>query len=156
MKASLRLAAVLLLLPAALSCSMWKKPGTGWNGATAGEDLERLFWNDLKTKNYAELEKHVADTVVSTTATGTWDKASWMQHLKEVQLDDFSLGDVEVKSNGADMMVAYVITLRGSFHGQPLPEKERMLTVWQPVKKGFIIVAHSAVPMAAPAPSSGK
>ena len=148
MKASLRLAAVLLVLPAALSCSMWKKPGTGWNSATAGEQLETLFWNELKAHNFVELEKHVSETVVSTTATGTWDKAGWMQHLKEVQLDDFALGEVQVKSNGADMMVAYVITLKGSFHGQPLPARERMLTVWQPVKKGFIIVAHSAVPMA--------
>lgn len=156
MKASLRLAAVCLTLIGTLACSMWKNPGKGWNGATAGEELEKLFWNDLKTRNFTELEAHISSTVIATTSAGTFDKAAWLQHLKEAQLEDFSLGDVEVKSNGADMIVTYIINLKGTSHGQPLPARERMLTVWQPVGKSFLIVAHSAIPMAAEAASTGK
>lgn len=156
MQATLRLTTVLVLLGAVSACSMWKQPAKGWSGATSGEQLEKLWWEDYKARNFTEMNKHVSETVVATTASGSFDKKSWFAHLQEVQLDDYALGDVEVQSNGADMMVSYVISLKGSFRGQPLPARERMLTVWQQVGKGYLIVAHSAVPMPETGPVSGK
>lgn len=156
MKAILRLTILLAMLCALAGCNMWKKPAAGWSGATSGEQLERLWWNDYKARNFVEMDKHVAATVVTTTASGSFDKAAWFAHLKEVELHDFALGDVDVKSNGTDMMVSYVIALQGTFRGQPLPARERMLTVWQQVGKGYLIVAHSAVPLPETAPVSGK
>lgn len=135
---------------------MWRQPAKGWNGATSGEQLEKLWWSDYKAGNFTEMSRHVAESVVTTTASGSFAKPAWFAHLKEVHLDDYALGDVEVKSNGADMMVSYVITLRGSFRGRPLPARERMLTVWQQVGKGYLIVAHTATPLPESDASSGK
>ena len=156
MKATLRLTTVIALLGAVSACSMWKQPAKGWSGATSGEQLEKQWWEDYKARDFAEMDKHVAESAMATTASGSFDKAAWFAHLKEVQLEDYSLGDVDVKSNGADMMVAYVISLKGTFRGQPLPARERMLTVWQQVGKGYLIVAHTAVPVPEGAAVSGK
>ena len=156
MQATLRLTTVMVLLGAISACSMWKQPAKGWNGATSGEQLEKLWWADYKARNFVEMNKHVSETAMATTASGSFDKKAWFAHLQEVQLEDYALGEVEVQSNGADLMVSYVISLKGSFRGQPLPARERMLTVWQQVGKGYLIVAHSAVPLPETTPASGK
>ena len=52
-----RTALVLLLATTMSSCNLWKNPPKGWAGATGGEQLERLLWDEIKAKNWAELDK---------------------------------------------------------------------------------------------------
>ena len=44
--------ALACLVAWAAACSMWKNPPKGWAGATGGEQLERLLWEEVKAKNW--------------------------------------------------------------------------------------------------------
>jgi hypothetical protein len=137
-----------LLLASFPACTMWKeKPVSAWSSATGGEHLEKLFWQSVKDKNYKELEKHLAPTFVAVGPEGTRDRAATLDHLKSMDLADFSMGDLSVQPVGGDMVVTYTLTVRGTINGQPLPTLPlHMMTVWQQVKAGHVAIAHSVSP----------
>jgi hypothetical protein len=138
-----------LVLPA-VGCWEDKQPAT-WKSATGPEAYEKLFWDEVKAKNWAEAERHLGATFVAISAEGRSDRAQSMAMFKQLDLQDYSLGEVMATPNGSDIMVTYTIVMRGTYKGQPLPPNPfRMMTVWQQVKGGWIAVAHADA-VAAPA-----
>ncbi len=137
---------VLVLLAAGLvlglaSCTMWnEKQPSAWSSATGAEQFERLLWQEVKAKNWNEVERRLAHTFVETTYSGVRDRDQTVERLKSLDLADYSLGDLEVRPAGSDMVVAYTVTLRASSGGETTL---RMMTVWQQVKGGWIAIAHS-------------
>jgi Domain of unknown function (DUF4440) len=126
------------------SCSMWKNPPKGWNGATGGEQLERLLWDEIKAKNWPELEKRLEPMFVSTSPEARHDRATSLERWKSYDLQSVNIADVQVQSAGADFIVTAQVTLTGTAGGKPLPSQPvATLTVWQQVSKGFVAVAHS-------------
>ena len=74
------------------------------------------------------------------------DRTATLAHLQQLQLDDFSLGDLETELNTETVVVTYSMTMRGKFAGQPLPsDPVRMMTVWQKEKPGWMAIAHSVL-----------
>jgi hypothetical protein len=134
------LAAALVL--ALASCTMWKEgqQPSAWTSATGAEEFERLLWQEVKANNWNEVERRLAPTYVEVTSAGVRDRAQAVERLKALSLADYSLGDLEVRPAGNDMVVAYTITLRASSGGE---SNLRMMTVWQQVKGGWIAIAHS-------------
>jgi hypothetical protein len=151
---SRRIASLLLLVSLALplaSCWNEKQPAT-WKMATGPEALEKLMWDEIKAKNWAEIERHIGPTFAGVGPRGGIDRAAFMEHAKQFEIDDFALGNVDSKPNGNDVMVTYDITIHGRLGGQPLPATPfHMMSVWQQVKGGWIEVAHATVPSGAPA-----
>jgi hypothetical protein len=69
-----------------------------------------------------------------------------MEHVKAIDLQSFQIGEVETRPAGKDLLVSYVITVRGSQAGQALPDNPiRMMSVWQELGHGWVLVAHSDV-----------
>jgi hypothetical protein len=124
---------------------MWKeKPANSWSSATAAEQFERLMWRDVKEQHWARVEAHLAPTFVSVYASGTRDRAATMDYLKSLVLADYTLGDFNTTTNGADMVVTYTARVTGTYKGHPLPsEPTRLMTVWQQVTKNWVAIAHS-------------
>jgi len=141
-----RIAILLLILCGTLAeTGCWDQPKVStWSNATGAEQFERLLWQEVKAKNWNEVEPRLASTFVAQTS-GAWrDRAAEMEHFKALDISDYSLGEVEVHPAGADMVVTYKMNLRGSYQGQPLELKDaRMITVWQQVKGGWTAVAHA-------------
>ncbi|MFL6299850.1 MAG: nuclear transport factor 2 family protein [Terriglobales bacterium] len=141
-----RLAILLLLVCGTLAeTGCWDQPKVStWSNATGAEQFERLLWQEIKAKNWNEVEARLASTFVAQTS-GAWrDRAAEMEHFKALEISDYSLGEVEVRPAGGDMVVTYKMNLRGSYQGQPLDLKDaRMMTVWQQVKGGWMAVAHA-------------
>lgn len=140
---------LLILLATAINgCAMWKeRPVKAWQQATGGEHLERLFWNEIKGRNWVELEKHLAPTFVSISPAGRHDRAAALEHLKGIDLTDYVLGEFDIQPNGTDLVVTYTITMRGTHSGRPLPAGPiRMMTVWHQAKRGWMAIAQSVVP----------
>jgi hypothetical protein len=138
------LSAIMLLA----GCTMWREHQvTEFKDATGGEGLERSFWKEVKAKHWNALEGHLAGNYVSfTPEEGRFDRVSMLAHLQKVQLDDFSLGDLQTELNTETLVVTYAITMRGTFAGQPLPSGPvRMMTVWQKQKAGWVAIAHSVL-----------
>ncbi len=103
-----------------------------------------MLWREIKDKHWTELERHLAPLFVSTGPSGRFDRAGTIEHLKALDITDYSLSEVQVEPNGADMVITYTITLRGTFNGHPIPETpERMLSVWQQLKGGWVAIAHA-------------
>jgi hypothetical protein len=141
-------AAVALLLTTACTIAP-EKAKPGWAGATSGEQYERLFWDSVKAKNWRDVEAHLSGTVVTETPDAVRNKQQTMEHVRQLNLTDYSLGDLQTQSNGPDLIVTYTITVHGTFNGQPIPDKpQRMMSVWQVVGKGTVITAHTSMPSA--------
>ncbi|MGC2181673.1 MAG: nuclear transport factor 2 family protein [Terriglobales bacterium] len=144
--------AICVLLTALLllsGCTMWREhPGsTKWTDATGAEGLERSFWKEVKDKKWKELEHHMAGNYMAVSPEqGRLDKADAVAHLQQLQLDDYTLGDVQTELNSDTFVVSYTVVMRGTMAGQPLPsEPVRMMTVWQKQKAGWMAIAHSVL-----------
>jgi ketosteroid isomerase-like protein len=145
--AIIMLLAIAITLPA---CSVWSehKP-TAWTDVTGGESLERVFWREVKAKDWAGVEQHLAGNYVFVTPSGVYDAAEAIERWKQLEVEDYSLGDFNVQLNGNAYVVTYTATVRGKRAGQPLPEGPiRAMTIWQQVARNWVAVAHSVAPMA--------
>jgi hypothetical protein len=131
---------VLVLLALSTACTIWKQQKPAWSNVTGGENLERLLWQEIKAKNMAAVEKHMAPTFVFLSSSGPLDRAATLQRLKDLNLSDYSLGEFNVQPNAADLVVTYTAVLGGqTFH---------MMTVWQQApstKTGWVAIAHADV-----------
>jgi hypothetical protein len=126
---------------------MWEQKPTAWSNATGAEQFERLLWQEIKARNWTEVERRLAPTFVEVTANGTRDRDPALERLKALQVEDYSLGELAVRPSGSDMIVAYTITLRPASGGETTL---RMMTVWQQVKGGWVAVAHSETSATSP------
>ena len=131
---------------------MWEqKQPTAWSSATGAEQFERLLWQEIKAKRWPQVERRLAPTFVEVTSTGSRDRAQTLERLQALDLADYSLGDLEVRPAGGNMVVAYVITLRASSRAETTLH---MMTVWQQVKGGWIAIAHSETGATSSSPAS--
>ncbi|HWR13239.1 MAG TPA: nuclear transport factor 2 family protein [Terriglobales bacterium] len=139
-----RLSAAVVLMAVLSSCTMWKNPPKGWAGATGGEQLERLLWEEIRTKNWAELGKHLEPNFVYTSANERRDKTASIERWKQFELQSVNLAEVQVQTAGADFIVTATLTVTGTVDGKPIsPEPVRSMTVWQQVGANWVAVAHA-------------
>jgi len=140
------LLAAVLMLPA---CTVWREHAgsSKWTDATGGEGLERSFWKEVKAKRWNELEHHLASNYVAISPQGgRLDKTAALAQIQQLQLDDYTLGDLQGEMNSDTFVVTYTVVMRGKLSGQPLPtEPLRMMTVWQREKAGWMAIAHSVL-----------
>lgn len=119
-----------------------------WKNATGAEQHERLMWQSIQGKDWANVERHLSPTFVGVTADGKlFDKAGWLQLWKSSEVRESSLGEVQVQPEGVDMKVTYV------FHVQTRPEALmpssglRAVSIWQDVKGRWVLSAISMTPI---------
>jgi len=57
-------------------CTVWRetKPNA-WTDVTGGESLERVFWREVKSKDWAGVEQHLAGNYVFASPSGVYDAA---------------------------------------------------------------------------------
>ena len=134
-----RLAVLFLLLASTVACNMWSKPASGWTGATGGEQIEQLFWKEVQAKNWTEVDRHLGDTFAGTGPGGITDREAFLRDLQKAPLAEFSLSECNSRLNGADIIVT--CTLRANWGGSSI--SSATLSVWQQLKKGWVMVAHS-------------
>jgi Domain of unknown function (DUF4440) len=111
----------------------------GWSQATGAEQYERLMWVAIRDHHWDDFERHLAPIFVGANSSGRlFDRDQWVAYWKSVPVKDFSLGEVTVQPQGPDMIVTYVIhTDRGDW---------RVVSVWQGIKKGWILTTTSIIP----------
>ena len=115
------------------SCTMYSKPKSGWAGATGGETIEQLFWNDVKSKDFRAVDGHLSTTFVGNGPAGTYDKAAFLEQLKSSPA--VTLSDCASKLNGDSLMITCNV--------QRATGRFSSLSVWQQYKNGWLMVAHS-------------
>jgi Domain of unknown function (DUF4440) len=137
--------ALVFVMISTAACTFFKEaPPRTMSEATGGEGMERVFWKDIATRNWVEVERSLASNYMGVTPAGTLDYAATLEQYKQWQLKDYSIGELKTEMNGTTIVVTYTITLNGTAGSQPLPAAPlHMMTVWQQEKKGWIIIAHS-------------
>ncbi|HXE89782.1 MAG TPA: nuclear transport factor 2 family protein [Terriglobales bacterium] len=141
--------ALLLVVFLLDGCTMWKeKQSPTWSSATGAEQFERLLWQEIKARNWPEVEKRLGANLVVVTPNGKRDRAAHMEYLKGLEITDYSIGEMEVTPNGDDMVLTYTMTMQGTLKGQPMGAATRqMLSVWQQVGTNWIAVVQVWMPV---------
>ncbi|HTD21432.1 MAG TPA: nuclear transport factor 2 family protein [Terriglobales bacterium] len=126
------------------ACTKWKEKSPAWANATGAEQFERLWWQDVKEKNWDEVEKHLAATYVYQTSGKTRDREASLEHLKNLEITEYEMGDVEIHPDGDSVVITYTMDMKGTYGGQPLQlPHTRMMSVWQQQKNGWAAIAHA-------------
>lgn len=131
-------------------CTAWSPPkNSSWSNATGIEQFERLWWTAVKEKDWNEVERHLASTYVVISPGGTFDRDAALAQIKQNEIDDFSMGDISIQPSGDATVITYTMNMRGRHNGQPFQlAGDRMMTVWQQQKRGWVQVAHAHSPTA--------
>lgn len=140
---------LVLVITFSPACTFYgEHPARSLSEATGGEGLERVFWKNIQTANWVEMERALASNYVGTTPVGILDRSAAIDQYRGWQLKDYAIGDLKTELNGTTIVVTYTITLNGTANGaggsQPLPSApQHMMTVWQQQKAGWVAIAHS-------------
>jgi len=140
--------AFVFLLAVTSACTFFgEHPARSMAEATGGEGLERVFWKNIQTANWVEVERALASNYEGETPGGTLDRSATIDQYRSWQLKDFSIGDLKTELNGSTIVVTFTMTLNGTAGGQQLPTTpQHMMTVWQQQKMGWVVIAHSVSP----------
>jgi hypothetical protein len=121
-----------------------------WKNATGAEQNERLMWQSIQGKDWVNVEGHLSPTFVGVTANGAmFDRAGWVEQWKSAQVQQFSMGEVQVHPEGADMKVTYIFHVQTSTSGPASPDGFRVMSVWQEIKSRWMLSAISMTPIQA-------
>src|SRR5258708_12173742 len=119
-----RLQLTILLLIALLpwsGCTVYgERPVRAFADATGGEGLERAFWRDIQTQNWKDLDHHVSSNIVYVTPSGRFERAAAMEHIQQLHVQEFSIGDLEPEMNCDLFLLPYPIVPNCNSHGIPL------------------------------------
>jgi hypothetical protein len=119
-----------------------------WNNATGAEQHERLMWQAIRDKDWANVERHLSATFIGVNSDGQmFDRAGWLQQWKSVTVGEFSLGELQVQPEGPDMKVTYIFQLQAAGTGASSAAGQRVVSVWQQVKAGWVLSATSLTPI---------
>jgi hypothetical protein len=151
---SLGVPVLIMALTFAPACTFYgERPARTMAEATGGEGLERIFWKNVQSANWIEVERAIASNYSGVGAAGTLDRSATLDQYRSWQLKDFAIGDLKTELNGSTVVVTYTMTLNGSISNgagntqqssQQLPSApQHMMTVWQQQKKGWVVIAHS-------------
>lgn len=115
-----------------------------WTNATGVEQHERLMWQAIHDKDWANVERHLSPTFTGVTPDGRmFDRAGWVQEWQSAQVREFSLGEIEVRPEGVDMKVTYIFHVQASGIGPLPPSGLRVISIWQDVKSRWMLSAIS-------------
>jgi hypothetical protein len=140
---------IILSLTVTSACTVYgERPARALAEATGGEGLERVFWKEVQAANWVQVDRSLASNYSGVTPAGTLDRAAALEQYRQLQLREYTIGDLKTELNGTTIVVTYSITLNGTMKGstgsQPLaPSPQHMMTVWQQQKSGWIQIAHS-------------
>jgi hypothetical protein len=119
-----------------------------WNVSTGAEHHERLMWKAAQEKDWGNFEHRLSATFVGVTADGQmFDRAGWIQHWKSAAAGEFSLGELQVQPEGPDMKVTYILQMQGAGTAATPATGLRVVSVWQQLKRGWILSATTITPV---------
>lgn len=118
-----------------------------WTNVTGAEQCEKLMWQAVQQKNWNDVERRLSSTFVGVNAQGQmFDRAGWLDFWKNAQVDQYSLGEIQVQPEGPDMKVTYILNLQAGSQGATASGL-RVVSVWQQLKKGWVLSATSMTPV---------
>jgi ketosteroid isomerase-like protein len=119
-----------------------------WANATGAEQHERLMWQAIRDKDWANVESHLSPTFIGVNTDGQmFDRDGWLQHWKSAQAIEFSLGELQVQPEGHDMKVTYIFHIQAGGSSSAPAGGLRVVSVWQQIKARWVLTATSITPI---------
>ncbi|HEV7674006.1 MAG TPA: nuclear transport factor 2 family protein, partial [Candidatus Angelobacter sp.] len=119
-----------------------------WKNATGAEQHERLMWQSIQSKDWTNVERRLSPTFVGVMADGRmFDRAGWLQQWQSAQVQEFSLGEVQVHPEGYDMKVTYIFHVQASATVALPSSGFRVVSIWQDVKSRWLLSTISITPI---------
>jgi hypothetical protein len=115
-----------------------------WTNATGAEQNERLMWQAIQGEDWVNVERHLSSTFIGVATNGRMlDRAGWVELWQAAEVQEFSLGDMQIQPEGTDMKVTYILNVKASAKA-PLPSSGlRVISIWQEVKSRWILTTMS-------------
>jgi Domain of unknown function (DUF4440) len=145
----MRIVAAALLALLLTSCTAFKTPQHAtWKNTTSVEEMERLYWQAIKDKDWINVEAHTASSYMHVAPGAVSNKQQIIDFYKSMNLLEYSLGEFEVTDHAGTTTVTYVANATFQINGQRTAgARYRVLSVWQQQKNGWAIIANSAFPI---------
>ena len=141
----LQVLAICAVTACLVSCSEGKPPQSQtWKSATGAEAYERSFWKSIEEADFPSAERCLAPIYTLTTPSGIAAREDAIQYFHSLKLKRISIAELHVVPQGNDMVVSYVATVETQ--SAPRPTRYYMTSVWQQVKRGWIVITHTEVP----------
>lgn len=115
-----------------------------WTNATGAEQNERLMWQAIQGEDWVNVERHLSPTFIGVAANGRmFDRTGWVELWQGAEVQEFSLGEMQIQPEGTDMKVTYIFHVKGSAKAQLPSSGLRVISVWQEVKGRWMLTAMS-------------
>jgi Domain of unknown function (DUF4440) len=119
-------------------------PTNHTTGASAGEKMERQMWADFKAKDWAAVEKKIAEGFQSIHPDRPRDRAKEIELIKNLNLGEFTLSNFKSTVNGDNIVVTYMIAVHETIDQKRLGTKPtRRLSVWRKGTPGWQWTCHA-------------
>jgi Domain of unknown function (DUF4440) len=139
----MRLSAMILVCLFLVGCAGAPKHLT-WSNAAGSEQHERLMWQAIHDQDWTNVGRHLSPTFIGVNPQGQMlDRTGWIEYWKSAQPVEFSLGEVLVYPEGADMKVTSIVQFKSAGAGKSV----RAVSIWQQVKKRWTLTATSLTPI---------
>jgi len=127
-------------------CTVWgaKNPPTV-KSMTGAQDHEHVFWAQAKSRHWSTVASLLAPNVVYSAGGKVLSRDEVVPYLQSEKIRDFVMTGVKVTPNGPDMTLTYHLQL--SSHGGAT-RSFTVVSVWQQVKGGWILIVHAEEPAA--------
>ena len=115
-----------------------------WTNATGAEQNERLMWQAIQGEDWVNVERHLSPTFIGVAPNGRmFDRAGWVELWQGAEVQEFSLGEMQIQPEGPDMKATYILHVKASAKA-PLPSSGlRVISIWQEVKSRWMLTAMS-------------
>ena len=113
--------------------------------ATGPDSAVQGFWQSVKAKDYATLERHISTNFAGQTPTARLDKTQLLARLRAMDLQTYTITDLQSRPEGADFVVTYTLMLDGSTGEYPTGKPLHMLSIWQQQKRGMSLIAQAEI-----------
>ena len=111
---------------------------------TLGENLLRQVWRDIKNRDMDALDSRIARGFQSVHSFGASDRAHEMELIAGLDINQFSLSDIEITRNGPVITATYFVSVEETIKGERLSkEPAPRLTVFLETADGWKWIAHA-------------
>ena len=102
------------------------------------------MWADFKAKDWAAVEKKIAEGFQSIHPDGPRDRAGEITLIKNLNLGEFTLSDFKSTVNSDNIVVTYTIAVRETIDQERLATKATpRLSVWKKGTHGWQWICHA-------------
>ncbi len=109
-----------------------------------GEQIEKQFWEDMKTFNLKSLESKIAPEFQSVHSDGPRNKSGELELIKNLKLNHFSLSNFKITRHGDTLIITYTASASETIDERYLSHKPKpRMSIWQKKHDQWQIIAHA-------------